>query len=366
MLHYFLLLLTIFSPALGTCASVETASSSIFQRSVHALHKEHSQHLLAGCHPKKRYIYEQILKQHHDTDTTITVSTHPNKMPENTTELALACIKPPAFTLSSHEGFFPYKTAQPEKDVVLFTLNFADDKLFGYYKTPLLAQDELQGLEFPMLPMVREYFKMHRPELLNAQQTSFIFHNVPRQAIFDTQKIINGKKLYGNAFQKASEDELDQALTTLKASQNATILPIVAPVACSNKIYTPQLIAGFLHNVITGFLHASEFTNKIGHSRLIIHTGGLGTGAFGHSIIASIFLQLVAAQCVAATSSHLKRFHIGFYGIQPHYIEAAQALLEEFQTTLQEQTAISSAVVLRVIERLFAKYNLTPHAGKDE
>ena len=369
MLHYFLLLLTIFLPTFGITAPTEMTSSSIFQRSAHVLHKEHSKDLLAGCHPKKRYIYEQILSRAQEPDTTITISAHSKTLQRSddiVTRMALSCAKAPGFTVSSHQGFFPYKTAQPEKDAVLVTLNFADDELFGYYKTGLLAQDELQVLEFPELAMLREYFKSHHPEFLNAQKNSLIFHNIRRQAAFDTQKVINGKKLYGNAFQRASQEELDQALMLLDQQKNATILPIVAPFACANKIYTPQLIEGFLHNVILGFSHAKEFTNKIGHSRLIIHTGGLGTGAFGHNIIASIFLQLVAAQCVATTDSHLERFHVGFYGVESRHIEAAQSLFEEFQATLQKQSSVSSALVLNVIERLFAKYNITPHAGTGE
>src|SRR5437016_555494 len=68
--------------------------------------------------------------------------------------------------LQMREDIFAYP--EVESGTTAWHLNFADAELFGYYGGPLLAQDEHQVLEHPILGSVREALldlQRTRPEL---------------------------------------------------------------------------------------------------------------------------------------------------------------------------------------------------------
>jgi hypothetical protein len=71
---------------------------------------------------------------------------------------ALPVQLPPRWpTVVLREGFFRYDPADETPGTMHWQLNFADTHLFGFYAGDLLAQDELQVLEHPVLGAVREW-----------------------------------------------------------------------------------------------------------------------------------------------------------------------------------------------------------------
>ena len=346
--------------------------TTLFQRSSQDLITGLKDTVLHECHPNKRFVYSLFFNQTPKRNATITVSTVPNTLDRESPHVAgfLRTIgTKQAFKTATHEVFFPYTLSPPESDTLLVTLNFADGDLFGFYKSGLLAQDELQVLEFPELALMREHLKLTNPELLKANTTSMIIHNVQRFCVFDTQKYIKGKTMYGNSFHKALPEEILQRLTVLQKPQTATILPVLAPNVCLHPIYTPQSIEFFLKNLIVGFGHARHFAHTVGRSKLVIHSGGIGTGAFGHHKIASIFLQLIAAQCVAGTNNEVidpQDFCITFFHTPPQLLAAAYTLFEEFKTNITARQTHTAHNAIEIILQLLSKYNLTPHAGTGE
>lgn len=353
-------------------ASATLNGALLFQRSTSDLFKNLKNDVLLGCHPNKSLIYRQFFDQTHPRSEMITVSAQPNNFDQNNMHIKgflPAMLSPVGFKTTTREVFFPYAVYPPEPETLLVTLNFADAELFGFYKTGLLAQDELQSFEFPELALMREQLKKENPLLLNAKKTSLIIHNVQRFCVFDSQKYINGRTLYGNNFQYARPEEILKATALLKSPQTATILPVLAPNVCREPIYTPEILEEFLSNLIIGFGHAQTFTKTIGKAHLMIHSGGIGTGAFGHNTIVSIFLQLVAAQCVSCTLSELKdspNLKIMFYGTPPQRLLAAQTMFEELRRRLEISRHTSFRNGVEIILQIISKYNLSPHCGTGE
>lgn len=358
-----------FSPAkatspVATRLNPHSALPAFYEKSSIELIQDYQHSLLEGCHPNKKLIFNAFLQQKPPREALITISACSNVLDPKSRDVAMfltSLAQPLAFKSSCRQEFFPYtqKTANPKE--LLVTLNFADGHLFGYYKTGLLAQDELQVLEFPELALVREFFKHQNPGLLDANQTSFIIHNTQRFCSLNLKK----SNLYGNNFHKAKTTDVLHAMHHPSPPQTATILPIVAPNACRQPIYTSQTIQLFLKNLVVGFAHAARFAKRIGKESIAIHTGKLGTGAFGNNTIVSVFLQLIAAQAVAGTLDK-NTFSLTFYHTDAEILTAATSLFNEFQTQLKHKPSYSVETVTDVILQLCAKYNLTPHSGTGE
>lgn len=60
-------------------------------------------------------------------------------------------------------NIFDYKPTD-DIDVVEWYMNFANNDIFAFYNSNLLAQDELQVLECPQLASLREYFNLQQNE----------------------------------------------------------------------------------------------------------------------------------------------------------------------------------------------------------
>lgn len=108
--------------------------------------------------------------------------------------------------LKSHvflADIFDYKSTD-EFDVVEWYMNFANDDIFAFYQTKLLAQDELQVLECPQLASLREYFnqQQNEPKILGKKifNTCVIQDNLPYPILIsNVERVIalNTTNLYG-------------------------------------------------------------------------------------------------------------------------------------------------------------------------
>ncbi|CAF1687805.1 unnamed protein product, partial [Adineta ricciae] len=128
---------------------------------------------------------------------------------------------------------FQYGTCGDDRTVEWY-LNFANHDLFAYYSGPLLAQDELQVLECVELAALREYFV----QTINTVGSSTVgsdkttHKTVPTPILIsNTERVIeiDTKKVYGNAFAKASERQLVQACHYLDKPQKVNLIAIEAP-----------------------------------------------------------------------------------------------------------------------------------------
>ena len=98
---------------------------------------------------------------------------------------------------------FDYKPTD-ELDVVEWYMNFANNDIFAFYNSNLLAQDELQVLECPQLASLREYFNQQQNETSTPRKKIFnptvIQDNLPYPILIsNVERVINltAANLYG-------------------------------------------------------------------------------------------------------------------------------------------------------------------------
>lgn len=190
---------------------------------------------------------------------------------------------------------FDYPADAPGR--IEWHVNFADAHLFGAYAGTLLAQDELQVLEHPVLGSLREALVAGggiggvstRTRLLDGEPTPVLVRGVPRAIALDTS---NG--LYGNGFARADADRVRSAASYLDPPTISNILAMEAPPG-GYGTYGIDTIADVLRTACIGFGACVEDS---GSDVGVIHTGGWGTGAYGGNPVLMALLQLCAARLV--------------------------------------------------------------------
>lgn len=234
-------------------------------------------------------------------------------------------------------GFFEYTRSAPE----VWNMNFADPRLFAAYGSSLMAQDEWQVLEHPILGSLRESL-LHTglPALTreNGVSTPVLISQVPRQCSLDLSgapvisahsgwwKKLFGKvtgptapsPLYGNAFRKASKKQVLEATKVLTPPSISNILAMAAPTGSG--AYRLQQLTDILQTAYSGFKAATIESEKRGaeQGHVEIHTGWWGCGAFGGNRVVMVMLQILAARL-----AQIRRLH--FYIVQ----EADRFYLDE-------------------------------------
>lgn len=213
---------------------------------------------------------------------------------------------PPALVSRSqvqiHPGLFNYPVSyEPSYDE--WNMNFADSDLFITYGSPLLAQDELQVAEHPILGSLREaLFAMGKSaETVDAQNrpTPITIAGVQRRCEIDTLPNPSAGRphgLYGNAFGRASVEEVTTATRVIVPPTISNILAITAP-DYGDGVYSYDEIVYIASAAYTGYLAARWETARFARSGsgTIIHTGFWGCGAFGGNRILMTILQALAA-----------------------------------------------------------------------
>jgi hypothetical protein len=183
-------------------------------------------------------------------------------------------------------------------------MNFADPHVFVAYGSPLLAQDELQVLEHPILGSLREALDAagHSAQTVDARgrPTPITVSGVQRHCALDTLPAPAAGRprgLYGNAFARASTAQVAAATRLMSPPTTSHILAIAAPGGGYGD-YSPAEIAYVATAAYTGFLAARWTSDRVGASasRTRIHTGFWGCGAFGGNRVLMTLLQLLAAQ----------------------------------------------------------------------
>jgi len=213
-------------------------------------------------------------------------------------------------------------------------LNFAHSNLFVCYPGRLLAQDELQVLECPILASVREFLmtdqkaKTFAPYTVQKRQaTPILIANADRVISLDTYP--DGAKgrpngLYGNNFEQASDKAVDLATNILKPPTRVNILAMEAPPGDYGK-YTKEMITFILQSCYTGFVAAKKESATVSallreerkwpgviaenEIKTNIFTGFWGCGAYGGDRELMVILQLIGAQLAGVDSLTMHAVH---------------------------------------------------------
>lgn len=203
---------------------------------------------------------------------------------------------------SVRSGFFDY-AIPTEPTVVNWHMNFSDPHLFCAYNSSLLAQDELQVAEHPILGSLYESLvssgKPPRTVDNEGRPMPITISGVQRRCVIHTRpnpEIGCPNGLYGNAFERASEEQVIAATKSLSPPTISNILAMAAP-ACGYGEYTRDEITYIVNTAFTGFSAACQESDRIAgtHSRTVIHTGFWGCGAFGGNRSLMTILQALAA-----------------------------------------------------------------------
>jgi hypothetical protein len=253
---------------------------------------------------------------------------------------------PPARRIEVRRGVFEY--APPtEPSTVAWHMNFADPHLFTAYGSGLMAQDELQVAEHPILGSLLEALRAEglRPVTVDdrGRPTPVTVAGIQRRCAIDTRPNTAAGRpggLYGNAFARAPAEEVKAATRPLCPPTISNILAIAAP-AYGYGTYTREQIDYVLAAAHTGFLAAQRESATIQPTcaRTEIHTGFWGCGAFGGNRTLMTILQ--------ALSGALAGVELVFWSFDPAGIGVVEKALRQY-----ERLAPEGARVQDVIARL--------------
>lgn len=197
-------------------------------------------------------------------------------------------------------GVFEY--AAPAASTTEWHVNFADPNLFVAYGSALLAQDELQVAEHPILGSVYEALAARGkpPRTVDAHHrpTPVTITGVQRRCAIDTRPNVAAGRpsgLYGNGFDHAPTGQIRAATTSLSPPTTSNILAMAAPWGGYGE-YAKEEITYVLNAAFTGFLAARQESERLAPagSRTVIHTGFWGCGAFGGNRTLMTMLQALA------------------------------------------------------------------------
>ena len=192
--------------------------------------------------------------------------------------------------------------AAKEATLVDWHMNFADPELFVAYGSSLLAQDELQVAEHPVLGSLREALVLagRTPMTVDGRgdPTPVTISGVQRRCAIDTLPNPGAGRpegLYGNAFARAPKEQIMAATKALVPPTISNILAMAAP-ACGYGDYTEQDISLRSERGLYGILRGASGEQT--HCRNILANrdsyGFWGCGAFGGNRSLMTILQALA------------------------------------------------------------------------
>jgi hypothetical protein len=227
-----------------------------------------------------------------DKETLGTITASRWILPDNAT--------PPSMVLQCgnvrlEDGYFNYATHSPDEPTTGWYMNFADPYLFGYGEGPLLAQDELQIVEHPILCSLGKAIEagIHGVRRLTrsvvsqttGSATPVLVQGAPRRCILDTSE------LYGDNFARAPKVKVQAAVHVLHPVTLTNILALAAMLPRSGS-YTSDQINEIFATAYTGF---RAIVLRSPEHRATLHTGHWGCGVFGGNKGLMASIQILAA-----------------------------------------------------------------------
>jgi len=235
---------------------------------------------------------------------------------------------------SAHAEVFKY-AEQKDPKIVDWHLNFADPDLFVAYRSELLAQDEIQVAEHPILGSIREMLisKKCYAETLDddGNPTPITITGAQRRCVINTQpnpKIGCPDGIYGNAFEIATEEQVRASTITISPPTISNILAVSAPYGGSG-YYTVEDMLKVLITAYTGFSCARKESERLvpENPKTIIHTGFWGCGAFGGNRELMTILQCFAAD--------LAKVDLEFWAVNDSGVKVAKESYVCYQSIIE-------------------------------
>lgn len=213
-------------------------------------------------------------------------------------------------TLSVTNSFFEYNSLTGASGT--WYPNFAHSCIFTAWNSYLLAQDELQVLEFPCLASLNQFLPRNGSLTVDRDGPSpILISNAIRRCSLDT---LTSPSIYGNAFSKASENLILERLTILDPPIKSNIYAMEAPSSGRGE-YKRMEILSILSTAYTAFhqivqvekerenreninhlLNTSSENNNSSIPIIELHIGYWGCGAYGGNSILMVLIQLIAAK----------------------------------------------------------------------
>ena len=215
-----------------------------------------------------------------------------------------------AIEVIAARGHYRYDAASD----AIWHVNFADPAVFFAYGAALLAQDELQCLEHPILGSVRELLAAddHAWTEEHGVATPVLVAGTERRCALDT------RRLYGNAFARASQADVRAAVELIAPPTRSNIVAMAAPAGGSG-VYTREELEQILVTAYTGFAAAVAESARLWPGAPVeVRTGFWGCGAFGGNRHVMTILQIAAARLAGVA-------RLRFYAFD----DAGQAVLAE-------------------------------------
>jgi len=219
--------------------------------------------------------------------------------------MALPASVEPARTgvIGSRPGFYDYVPVLDPANAVEWHVNFADPRLFVAYGSSLFAQDEMQVAEHPALGALRESLEtagVRSTTLDRDGPTPVLVTGVERRVSIATDSNRGAGRpggLYGNAFARADPEVVRKATNRIDPPTISNLIAMSAPPGGYGR-YRQDVIESILVTAYTGFRAAVlESARLRGEgTRVAVHTGYWGCGAFGGNRVLMALIQVVAAQ----------------------------------------------------------------------
>eukprot|EP01112_Ceratiomyxa_fruticulosa_P010379 TRINITY_DN2745_c0_g1_i1.p1 TRINITY_DN2745_c0_g1~~TRINITY_DN2745_c0_g1_i1.p1 ORF type:complete len:373 (+),score=78.30 TRINITY_DN2745_c0_g1_i1:292-1410(+) len=310
-------------------------------------------------HPYKKRLWKDIKKREEMPTTSVSltkwsVMSLPTEIPDDETEVVLK------------DGPYQYERIE-DKSEVHWWVNFADLHLFGFYASPLFAQDEIQSMEHPILGAVREALEDLTTEkndpsapltrTSKGSPTPILISGVPRMINVDTspnEEEGRPKGLYGNMFAFSELEDVLKAVTPISPPTISNIIAMEAPKGFKGKYTKLQILDVFLTSY-TAFRGAvlqtqSEWVekNEEGEVKVVIHSGAWGCGAYGGNKALMSALQILAARCAKVPQLVLHTFdpasreafengkNIETY-LREYQKESSESVLDDVLNSLKDQ-----------------------------
>jgi len=234
--------------------------------------------------------------------------------------------------LAVRDGFFDYEPLADAQPAVEWHLNFADPNLFYAYGSALFAQDEMQVAEHPVLGSLREVLvaegRPTRTVTVDRPTPALVMGAERRVRIATDPKAERGGPswLYGIAFAEAAAEEVRQATVPIDPPTISNIIAIAAPFGGHGR-YRREQIELALITAFSGFRAAVLESRRVAgaDTRVIVHSGFWGCGAFGGNRVMMTMLQALAAEMGGL---HRLVLHIGRPAGRAS-VEQATAILRE-------------------------------------
>jgi len=239
------------------------------------------------------------------------------------------------------QNHYNYAPVDPDGSAVEWHVNFADPRLFVAYASRLLAQDEIQVAEHPILGALKEALDSEGTTTRTADDygpTPVLIRGAERRCRISTRSNPEQgrpKGLYGNAFARATEEAVRLATTRIDPPTITNLIAIAALPGGFGE-YGDDEIEYILTTAYTGFKAAvleSQELDGTDHAT-IVHTGFWGCGAFGGNRVLMAMLQILAGQMAGL---HRLVFHT--------FNARGSAVLEKALDTVESELATDGSLL---------------------